>query len=335
MAIYDGTSIDAPVFANGENLSGNLTSQALSFTATNPEGAITIKFTSDTYLNESGWEAEISCLPANLAANNFEKKDISIFPNPAQSNFTINSSQEINKVIIYDIAGRKVIERNGVVMIPAFSLERTQELLYAIDNLVDKKEIPKVPIYLDSPLAIKSTAVYRHFKNYLEFDRPILDSPDKDFFSFNGLKETLSVDESKSINEHHGPKIIIAGSGMMSGGRIMHHLKRYLPEENSGLLIIGYQAEGTTGRKIQDGAEMVKIDDDEIPVRAEIQTMDSFSAHGDRAKIRRWLQPQDASAKKIFLVHGDEEVKPGFGDYLKEELDSEVIIPEFQQRFEL
>ena len=114
MTIYDGTSIDAPVFANGENLSGNLTSQALSFTATNPEGAITIKFTSDTYLNESGWEAEISCLPANLAANNFEKKDISIFPNPAQSNFTINSSQEINKVIIYDIAGRKVIERKNI-----------------------------------------------------------------------------------------------------------------------------------------------------------------------------------------------------------------------------
>lgn len=230
---------------------------------------------------------------------------------------------------------KKVVDRGGVAMIPAFSLERTQELLYAIDALVDRGELPRVPIFLDSPLAIKSTAVYRHFKTYLEFDRPILDSPDKDFFSFKGLKETLSVDESKSINEHHGPKIIIAGSGMMSGGRIMHHLKRYLPNEQSGLLIIGYQAVGTTGRAIQDGAEIVTIDGEKIPVKAEIQTMDSFSAHGDRSKVRRWLQPQEGPAKKVFLVHGDEEVKPEFSKYLKEQIPGEVIVPEFQQGFTL
>lgn len=223
---------------------------------------------------------------------------------------------------------REVIERGGTLMIPAFSIERSQELLYAIDQLVDAGEMPKnIPIFLDSPLAIKSTELYRHFKHYLEFDRPILQSPDKDFFSFKGLKETLSVDDSKHINDVKGPKIIIAGSGMMSGGRIMHHLKRYLPDPNSGLLIIGYQASGTTGRAIEDGAKEVTIDGAIIPVRAEVKTMHSFSAHGDRGKMRRWLKPTQGPAKKIFLVHGDPEAKTAFATYLKEEITSEVILP--------
>jgi len=228
-----------------------------------------------------------------------------------------------------------VINRGGTLLIPAFSIERTQELLYELDQLVDQGILPKVPVYLDSPLAIKATAIYRHFKHYLRFDRPVQSSPDHDFFTFPRLTETLSVDASKQINDDKSPKIIIAGSGMMTGGRIMHHLKRYLSDEKNGLLIIGYQAEGTLGRRIKEGAASVNIYRDEIAVRATVKAIGSFSAHGDRNKLRAWLQPKNGSIQKIFLVHGDEEVKPEFKAFLEEKLESEIIIPQYWQSFDL
>jgi len=153
----------------------------------------------------------------------------------------------------------KVIGRGGTLIIPAFSIERTQELLYELDRLVDANEIPNVPIYLDSPMAIRATEMYQHFSSYLRFDRNIFSSPDKDFFSFPNLRVTLSADESKKINENTKPKIIIAGSGMMTGGRVMHHLSRYIEDPKSGILIIGYQAEGTLGRKIFNKEPRVRI----------------------------------------------------------------------------
>lgn len=228
----------------------------------------------------------------------------------------------------------KVLNRGGTLMIPSFSIERTQELLYELDQLVDESLIPSVPMYLDSPLAIKATEIYRHFKQYLLFDRPILESPDRDFFSFPRLKETLRVDASKAINDDPGPKIIIAGSGMMTGGRILHHLKRHLSDPKNGLLIIGYQAHGTLGRKIFEGAEVVKIHREEVPVKAEVVAIGSFSAHADRNKLRSWLQPEGGPAEKIFLVHGDEDVKPEFKTFLEEEISSEIIIPQYWQSFE-
>ncbi|MFH1767268.1 MAG: MBL fold metallo-hydrolase [Patescibacteria group bacterium] len=228
----------------------------------------------------------------------------------------------------------KVIGRGGSLLIPAFSVERTQELLYALDELFDQKKLPKVPIYLDSPLAIHTTEAYRQYKDYLQFDRKILSSPDADFFSFPNLKLTLTQQESKTINNDHRPKIIIAGSGMMTGGRILHHLKRYLNDEKSGLLIIGYQAEGTLGRRIFDGASKVMIYGDEVDVRASVEAIGAFSAHGDRNKLARWLVPKSGEVKKIFLVHGEEVVKVDFKSFLQDKVSSEVIIPKFAENFE-
>ena len=227
-----------------------------------------------------------------------------------------------------------IVNHGGTLLIPAFSIERTQELLYELDQLADDDILPKVPVYLDSPLAIRATEIYRHFKSYLRFDRPIGASPDKDFFSFPRLVETLSMDASKKINGDDGPKIIIAGSGMMTGGRILHHLKRYLPDPKSGVLIIGYQAEGTLGRRIKEGAESVTIHEQPVEVNAKVKAIGSFSAHGDRNKLRRWLKPEEGRVKKIFLVHGDEAVKPEFKAFLEEEIDSKVIIPQYWQEFE-
>lgn len=219
----------------------------------------------------------------------------------------------------------------SVLLIPAFSIERTQELLYAMNHILEKDLKVDCPIFLDSPMAIRATQLYRDFKEYLKFDSPILQESDRDFFSFKNLRETLTVPESKMINDTPAPKAIIAGSGMMSGGRIMHHLIRYLPDPKTILLIIGYQAKGTLGRKIYEGASKVVIFGEEVRVNAQTIAIGAFSAHGDMNKLTRWLHPDDGEIpKKIFLVHGDIEAKEVFATHLRHELRTEVVIPEYQ-----
>jgi metallo-beta-lactamase family protein len=231
---------------------------------------------------------------------------------------------------------KQVIHDRGVLMIPAFSIERTQELLYEIDQLLLKDLKTHIPIFLDSPMAIRATELYRHFKNYLTFDAPLLAQPDQDFFSFPNLRETLTREASKLINDVTPPMIIIAGSGMMSGGRIMHHLRRYLPDHKNRLLIIGYQAHGTLGRRLYEGAKSVKIFGEEVRVRAQVSAIGAFSAHGDMNKLTRWLKPEDGKVpSKIFLVHGDPEAKEVFATHLRHALGTEVVIPEYQSHHEV
>jgi len=242
------------------------------------------------------------------------------------------SPKERGKSLINAVA--ETVNHGGTLIIPAFSIERTQELLYALDELVDANMIKRVPIFLDSPLAIRSTAVYRKHESYLEFDRPMTTSPDHDFFTFPGLVETLSVDASKEINRHQGAKIIIAGSGMMTGGRVQHHLLHHLANKKNGVLIIGFQAPGTLGRRIQEGAEKVKIFREEVAVNAKIFSLDSFSAHGDRRKITTWVQTAEGLSQ-ILLTHGDPETKKVFKEYMKEAgVKVSIDIPEFKQTIE-
>ncbi len=230
----------------------------------------------------------------------------------------------------------KTLPRGGTAIIPAFSIERTQELLYLLNELCTEGQCPQVPVFLDSPLAIKATEVYEKYSNYLRFDKPHSAGVDQDFFSFPGLHVTMSVDDSKEINHYKGAKIIIAGSGMMTGGRVVHHLKQYLSDEKSAVIIIGYQADHTLGRKIQDGAEAVEIHRQHIKVRARIYEIESFSAHAGRTKLATWVQPKSGPAKKIFLVHGDDNVKPMLAKHMQEKgVMSEIIIPQFQGKFEL
>ncbi|MFZ2682196.1 MAG: MBL fold metallo-hydrolase [Patescibacteria group bacterium] len=228
----------------------------------------------------------------------------------------------------------KVLGRGGSLIIPAFSIERTQELLYELDQLLMAKKIPSVPIYLDSPMAIRATAVYRHFEQYLKFDSKVL-GPDKDFFSFPNLKETMSTEASKLINEDKRAKIIIAGNGMMTGGRVMHHLKHLISDPLSGILVVGYQARGTLGRRILDREKTVRIHKRDFQVRAELMDIKAFSAHGDKEKLLRWLHPLNGSVQKIFLVHGDDPVKQDFAEFLGKNLSAEIVIPSLFQSFEL
>jgi metallo-beta-lactamase family protein len=190
-------------------------------------------------------------------------------------------------------------------MIPAFSLERTQELLAEIDDLLDSGRVPRIPIFLDSPLAIKATAVYKKYESYFNKTAHSRIKSGDDIFKFPGLKFTLTTEESKQINEVHPPKIIIAGSGMSNGGRILHHEKKYLSDPNSTLLMVGYQAAGSLGRMLQDGASEVTIHGERILVRAKIQTLQGYSSHPDQEQLMEFISKSKDTLQKVFAIAGE------------------------------
>lgn len=198
----------------------------------------------------------------------------------------------------------EAIKRGGVLMIPAFSLERTQELIYDLNDLIDRKHLlPIVPIFLDSPLAIRATKVYRKYSDYYDEEAGRLFKSGDDLFRFPGLTLSESIEDSKRINDIPGSKIIIAGSGMMNGGRIMHHAARYLSDKRNTLLIIGYQAHGTLGRKILERISPVSIMGKKIPVYCQVRAIGALSAHGDQEKLFNWLTA--GLPKQVYLNHGE------------------------------
>ncbi len=239
---------------------------------------------------------------------------------------------------------KKVIEASvksrGTLLIPAFAMERTQELLYELNSLVENKMIPRIPIYLDSPLAIKLTMVYKKYENYFNAEaKKLIESGDK-IFNFPGLNATLTTEESKGINSAPNPKIIIAGSGMMQGGRIMHHAMRYLPDPKSAILFIGYQAAGSLGRRILDGAKMsesfmVKIFGEDIPVEAKVRAIGGYSAHADQPKLLKWLLPMRETLKKVFVGMGEEDQGEALVVKIKEEFGLKAEIPHIGDVVEL
>ncbi len=195
--------------------------------------------------------------------------------------------------------------RKGTLVIPTFSLERSQELLFEINDLVENKRIPAMPIFFDSPLAIKLTALYQGFSEYLnEPARKLIRSGD-DIFMFPGLKTTVTTEDSKMILKASDPKIVIAGSGMSTGGRIIHHEHNYLPDENSTLLLIGYQSMGTLGRAIEDGAKVVTIERQEVAVRAHIEKISGYSGHKDSDALLGFVEGTQETVQQIFTVMGE------------------------------
>ncbi len=208
-------------------------------------------------------------------------------------------------------------------MIPSFSLERTQELLYDLNELIDRQHrLPRVPIFLDSPLAINATKVYRKYTQYYDNEAEKLLKSGDDLFQFPGLTMTLTTVESKKINFVPGAKIIIAGAGMMNGGRITHHARRYLSDPKNTLLIIGYQARGTLGRQILDGVTPVNIMGERVAVRCRVKAIGAFSAHGDQEKLMDWIGGGNSLSKKIYLNHGE----PTASDALQKRLTTELEI---------
>ncbi len=216
------------------------------------------------------------------------------------------STAERQKIIEEMISA--AISRGGVLMIPSFSIERTQELIYELNDLIDHKhKLGHVPIYLDSPMAIDALEVFRKYPEYYDDNAEKLLKSGDDLFDFPNLIKTHSREDSMKINHTPGSKIIIAGAGMMNGGRILHHAIRYLSDEHSTLLIIGYQAKGTLGRQLQEGHKEVMVLGERVPVRCQIQTIGALSAHGDQNKLTSWISA--AKPKHVYLNHGEPEVK--------------------------
>ena len=221
----------------------------------------------------------------------------------------------------------KIINRGGTILIPAFAMERTQQVLFELNNLIEQKKIPRVPVFLDSPLAIKLTEIYARYKSYFRSEVQKQIHSGDDIFKFSGLKKTLTSLESKKIWDGRGPKIIIAGSGMSNGGRILHHEKKYLPDPNNGILFIGYQAEETLGRAIKDGQRTVMIDEQKIPVRCEVEEISGYSAHADRDGLLKWVSSFKDKVKKIYVTQGENEVAENLAYFIKKRFKIEAIVP--------
>src|SRR3989344_1715313 len=199
----------------------------------------------------------------------------------------------------------ETITKGGALMIPAFSIERTQVLLFELNELVENKKIPPVPIFLDSPLAIKATAIYDKYEKYFNKEATDIIKSGDDIFNFPGLKSTLRTEESKAINNVPNPKVIIAGSGMSVGGRIVHHELRYLSDPKSTLLLVGYQSPGTLGRELRDGAKEVTILGERVQVRARVAEISGYSGHKDSDALLEFISYDKDRAKKIFVVMGE------------------------------
>lgn len=237
----------------------------------------------------------------------------------------------------------ETIKNKGVLMIPSFAIERTQEILYELNELVENCRIPQVPVFVDSPLAIKSIDIYKKYERYYNKEAAYLLRNGDKIFEFKNLELTETTEQSKRINDVSPPKIIIAGSGMSTGGRILYHERRYLSDPNSCILFVAFQVEGTLGRKIQDGASEVEIMGEKIPVLAKRVTIDSYSAHADKNGLFRWLYSIKSSSqikeehilKKVFVVHGEKEPSESLAQIVKDKLGIEAIIPECGQSFEI
>jgi len=206
-------------------------------------------------------------------------------------------------------------------------MERTQQLIYEINELIEDGRVPRVPVFIDSPLAIRLTEIYKKYRGYFDEEANRLLKSKDTILSFPGLKMTLKTEESKAINDIPPPKVIIAGSGMSQGGRIVHHERRYVSGENNTILFVGYQAAGSLGRQILDGAQMIKIMGEEVLVRCKVKNISGYSAHADQRKLIEWLKPMHRSLKKIFVVQGEEASSAALAIKIKDQLAVEAVVP--------
>ncbi|MFA5773419.1 MAG: MBL fold metallo-hydrolase [Candidatus Paceibacterota bacterium] len=218
-------------------------------------------------------------------------------------------------------------DRKGVLIVPTFSLERTQELLYEINSLVENNIIPRMPIFLDSPLSIKLTDIYLKYDKYFNINaQKILASGDK-LFDFPGLRKTIETEESKAILQVPPPKIIIAGSGMSNGGRILHHEKNYLPGENNTILLTGYQTVGTLGRLIHNGAKKVHIMGEEVTIRCHVAMISGYSGHKDSDHLVEFVENTASTLKKVFVVMGEPKSSMFLAQKLRDNLGIKAFTP--------
>lgn len=227
----------------------------------------------------------------------------------------------------------RTLDKNGMILIPAFAVGRTQTLLYVIKELEAQKEIPEIPVFIDSPMGIDVTELYRKYQTELDVEtRTLIDQGDRPIRP-KFLKICRSREESIALNDIPGGAIIISSSGMATGGRILHHLSQRLNNPANTILLVGYQAEGTRGRQLQDGFPEIKIHGHYHQVRASIVSIDGFSAHADAGGLLTWLGRIPNKPRIVFLVHGERKSTEALAQKITAQHNLNVVIPEYNQEF--
>jgi metallo-beta-lactamase family protein len=224
-------------------------------------------------------------------------------------------------------AARDTFARGGVVLIPAFAVDRTPALLWALRELMNAGELPRVPVFVDSPMALRGLEVYRRYPRFMDPELERLLERGEDPFDPGDLRPAPTPDDSRAINEVRMPAILVSASGMATGGRILHHLKQRLPDHRNTVLLIGFQAAGTRGRSLFDGARQVKLHGRYVPVRAEVRAIDGFSAHADRDEILDWLRTLEHEPRTTFVVHGEPDAADALACAIEEQLGWTAVCP--------
>ncbi len=240
-----------------------------------------------------------------------------------------NDYEELEKVITDSIT------RGGVLVIPSFSVGRTQSLIYIIRELEEEGRIPVLPIYVDSPMAINATKIFKKDLNDQNLTSRILAMTGTEIFNTGKIHFCETREQSIQINEVNGPAVIISASGMATGGRILHHLAQRLPHQQNTILFIGYQAEGTRGRTILEGKTEVKIHGNYVPIRAKIEQISSFSGHADYNEILAWLMAFNKSPRMTFVVHGEPVASTALAEKIRAKFGWKVVVPKFGDGFDL
>lgn len=234
-----------------------------------------------------------------------------------------NPEAELAKVV------NEVADRSGCLIVPSFAVGRTQEMIYSIRKLEDEGKIPVLPLHVDSPMAIHATEIYRDHPAEHDLDMKLLTDEKHHPLCSRRFFIHRTREESKAINNLKGPFILITSSGMVTGGRVLHHMRERLPNPETTVLFVGYQAEGTRGQQLQQGSREIKMFGQRVPVRAKITTIDGFSAHADQSEIFRWLQGFERAPQKVYVVHGEPKAAATLAELIRERLKWNVAVPKY------
>ena len=226
----------------------------------------------------------------------------------------------------------RTLERRGKVIIPAFAVERTQDIIYTLGQFIREGLIPSIPVYIDSPLAISATEIFKKNSDYFDRETEQILSGGDDPLDLPEMIYTRTTEKSKAINEDKGAGIIISASGMCDSGRIKHHLKHHLWQEQSHVVFIGYQGEGTIGRRIVDGAKSVRLFGEEVAIRAHIHTLGGFSAHADQKGLLEWLSHFENSQLEVFVNHGEEKNSLELSHLIHEHFHLNTSVPQWREK---
>ncbi len=230
---------------------------------------------------------------------------------------------------------KDTVKGGGNVLIPTFAIERAQELLYHFGRLAGEDEMPHVKVFLDSPMGVEITKVFERCKKYFDEEARALFTKGKSPFEFPGLELVESVEDSKAIDKFREPAVIMSGSGMITGGRMKHHLVRNITRRECTLVFVGYQAAGTLGRLILEGVTPVRIHGQSYPVRMKIERIEGFSAHAGMDDLMRWLDGYATAPRRVFLTHGEDEGIMGVADHIRSKGNWEVSVPTYMEEYEL